>query len=649
MTGEEVMSLDRALLVALLCALPAAPSYTQTITTIAGGGGTANFCGDGGPATEACLGPYDGIAVDADGLVYIADHYNNRIRRIDASGTITTVAGSGRQGFCGDNGPATAACLDRPEAVIVDPTGALLIADTENNRVRRVNPDGTISTVAGNGVATTSDHFCGDGGPATDACLYRPAALAFDSAGNLLIADRGNFRIREVDAAGMMSTLAGRGRDGGGVEGPALETYIDPINMVIGPDDTLYIVSYGRQIVTLDPARQTIRILLEDSRVRWAEGIARDAAGNLYISSDRVYRADPEGNLTAFAGNGDNSGFCGDNGPAIEACLFPVRLAIDPTGSLLISDNFNRRVRKVPSLLLEQTASPTVYERAGRTIQYDYIVRNIGAVPLAGPFVVQDSNVIVSCPFRARLQSGASLHCTGSYAITAGDVLAGSLTTTASAANSAVSSTPSRVTLYVLALTLALDEGTVVGCARARGVVTLSAAAPSGGVVVALTSDSLYAMPPATVKVGAGKTTARFTIATAASGEDQAASIGAVVANSRPMSLLTITPTAPKTLTLAPNPVIGGGIVAGTVGLPCAAGPHGVLLEIATDEAEVAAPSPSSVRIGYGVVGAAFAISTTPVSKRTGVSVTATSAGGIRKRSLTIMPVPTTTTGDGAR
>jgi hypothetical protein len=164
-----------------------------TITTVAGNGSNS-FCGDGGPATQACLEYPMGLAVDAAGNLYIADVANNRVRRVAPDGTITTVAGNGTGGFCGDGGPATQACLYAPLGPFVDAAGNLYIADARNDRVRRVAPDGTITTVAGNGTAG----FCGDGGPATQACLEYPMGLAVDAAGNLYIADRSNSRVRLV-------------------------------------------------------------------------------------------------------------------------------------------------------------------------------------------------------------------------------------------------------------------------------------------------------------------------------------------------------------------------------------------------------------------------------------------------------------------
>jgi sugar lactone lactonase YvrE len=164
-----------------------------TITTVAGNG-TQGYSGDGGPATAAMLhGPW-GVAVDGSGNVYIADQYNNRIRRVSASGTITTVAGTGATGFSGDGGPATSAALSNPQGVSVNASGDVFICDIGNSRIRRVSASGTITTVAGNG----SFVFSGDGGPATAAGLGAPRGVAFNASGDLYIADSVNNRIRKV-------------------------------------------------------------------------------------------------------------------------------------------------------------------------------------------------------------------------------------------------------------------------------------------------------------------------------------------------------------------------------------------------------------------------------------------------------------------
>jgi hypothetical protein len=184
-----------------------------TITTIAGGGYRPPW-DDGVPATEVTLNHPDGVAVDHDGNVYIADTFNHRVRRVDTGGTITTIAGSpyGGAGFAGDGGPATEALLNRPTGIAVSRRGEVLIADQYNHRIRRVGPHGRISTVAGTGFG----YYGGDGGPATEAFLEFPTEVLLDGTDHLLIADSSNARVRIVDGDGIITTLAG-----GGTQPPA--------------------------------------------------------------------------------------------------------------------------------------------------------------------------------------------------------------------------------------------------------------------------------------------------------------------------------------------------------------------------------------------------------------------------------------------
>jgi sugar lactone lactonase YvrE len=166
------------------------------ITTVAGNG-ASGYSGDGGPATSARLAAPSGVVVDAAGDLFIADYLNSRVRKVDPSGVITTVAGNGVRGYSGDGGPATSAQLNSPAGVAMDAAGNLFIGDEINERVRKVDPSGVITTVAGNG----DSGYSGDGGPATSARLYFPTGVAVDAAGNLFIADYANDRVREVSVA----------------------------------------------------------------------------------------------------------------------------------------------------------------------------------------------------------------------------------------------------------------------------------------------------------------------------------------------------------------------------------------------------------------------------------------------------------------
>jgi uncharacterized protein (TIGR03437 family) len=277
------------------------------ILTVVAGNGVPGFSGDGGPATSASLWASDGVAVDAAGNLYIADTNNNRIRKVSPLGIISTVAGNGNRGFSGDGGPATGASLDlRYPSVTVDAVGNLYIADTNNNRIRKVNPAGTISTVAGNGGSA----FSGDGGQATNASLKSPRGVAVDAAGSLYIADSLNNRIRKVSANGIITTAAGRGNATfSGDGGPATSASLD-----------------------------------------YPHGVAVDAAGNVYIAdtnNNRIRKVSTAGTISTIAGNGDFA-FSGDGGPATNASLAnPTGVALEASGNLYIADVFSWRIRKV--------------------------------------------------------------------------------------------------------------------------------------------------------------------------------------------------------------------------------------------------------------------------------------------------------------
>ena len=194
---------------------------TGIITTVAGAG-EHGYSGDRGPATESMLASPIAVTVSADGDLYIADHRNSLIRMVDAeTGAITTVAGTGEQGFSGDGGPATQAAIALPRDVALDAEGSLYIADGANSRIRRVSPGGTITTVAGTGRA----EFSGNGGPAHKASLSMPYSIALDPTANLLIVDTGNYRVRKIDAStGIITTVAGNGSYGfSGDGGPAID------------------------------------------------------------------------------------------------------------------------------------------------------------------------------------------------------------------------------------------------------------------------------------------------------------------------------------------------------------------------------------------------------------------------------------------
>jgi len=222
------------------------------ITTFAGTG-LGGFSGDGGPATSAQLFQPVGVAFDAAGDLYIGDGGNQRIRKVATDGTITTVAGNGTFGFAGDGGPATEAELRNPAGVAVDGAGNLFIADTQNERIRRVAPDGTIDTIAGNGTAG----FGGDGGPGTAAELSFPLDVGVDAAGDVFVADTLNNRIRKVTPDGTITTVAGNGQGGFSGDGG------DPVDAEIASPNGVF-SDRSATLYISDTANVRIRKVLPD-------------------------------------------------------------------------------------------------------------------------------------------------------------------------------------------------------------------------------------------------------------------------------------------------------------------------------------------------------------------------------------------------
>jgi hypothetical protein len=284
----------------------AGASGGAVITTVAGSG-IEGYSGDGGPATLARMARPSGVAVGPDGSLYVSDGHNFRIRRVSPDGTITTVAGTGVIGFSGDGGPATAARIGAPHGIAVDASGAIYFSDFTNHRVRKVAADGTISTVAGTG----APGYTGDGIAATSARLFGPMGLALDASGNVHVADHANHRIRKISTDGTITTVAGSGGFGNAGDG--------------GPATSATLAYPG--------------------------GVAIDAAGRIVIAdteNHRIRRVATDGTITTIAGT--SSGFSGDGGAATSAALsFPFGVEVDAAGTVLVADAFNHRIRAIAS------------------------------------------------------------------------------------------------------------------------------------------------------------------------------------------------------------------------------------------------------------------------------------------------------------
>ncbi len=329
------------------------------ISTIAGSSSDV-FGGDGGSGLLAGLLNPRGLAVDSTGNVFIADSGHSRIRKLSSAGVISTVAGTGTEAFSGDGGKATAAALNNPYAVALDSTNTLFIADSFNQRIRKVGSDGNISTVTGTGAATYQD------GDAKTASFSYPKGLWFDAQNNLYISDPGNNLIRLLSGS-VVSTIAGTGvfsfaGDGGAAKAAALGT---PAAVAVDKAGRVFIAdSANSRIRSIDPGSKAISTFAGNGQYRVSpSGIVATQAflsnpndlkigpdGLLYIAdmqNNRIARLERDGTLTNFAGS-FQYGFSGDGGAAVRATMyFPRQIAFDRNGNLFVVESQNQRVRKI--------------------------------------------------------------------------------------------------------------------------------------------------------------------------------------------------------------------------------------------------------------------------------------------------------------
>jgi len=329
------------------------------IETVAG----SSNIGDGGPATAAQISTIQGIAADAAGNFYLADTDNARIRRVAANGTITTFAGTGVPGFSGDGGPATSAQLNLPYGVAVDNMGTVYVADLGNNRVRKIGANGSISTVAGNGVLLST----GDGGPAASASLMSPRNVAVDSAGNLYISEFAGHRVRKVTSGGTISTIAGNGAAGySGDNGPPAQAQLAyPAGLAVDSGGSLYIADSGNNCVRRIMAGLIATVVgTAATPLTTPVTVAVGSNATIYVAdfNPTVHMLTSGGTWLVFAGSA-NAGFSGDGGPATLAQLTQPRdLALDKSGDVFIADGV--RVREVNSAGIIQTVAGDGYLNA---------------------------------------------------------------------------------------------------------------------------------------------------------------------------------------------------------------------------------------------------------------------------------------------
>jgi sugar lactone lactonase YvrE len=330
---------------------------TNGVISTYAGTGISGYSGDGGPATSAMVSYPVGVALDSSGAVVFADFGNNRVRRIDSSGKISTIAGNGTAGSSGDGGPATSASLHGPIWLAYDSTGNLYFSDILNNEVRKVDTTGTITRFAGN---VSTPGFCGDGGPATSACLRSPRGLATDASGNVYISDSFNNRVRVVNSGGTINTFAGNGTYGDSGDGG------QATNAEVGKPFGL---SYqGGILYIANGAHSRVRgVTISTGVIEPFIGSTTGYDGDHHAPS--ATRLDLEGGIVALSsssmlvldrGNARlrqlsagvvktiGGGFIGDGNLGTAASfVVPEDIAFDSAGNLFVADSYGHRVRKV--------------------------------------------------------------------------------------------------------------------------------------------------------------------------------------------------------------------------------------------------------------------------------------------------------------
>ncbi len=338
-----------------------ADGQSFTINTVAGNG-QGGFSGDGGPAVEAELRNPSGVAVARDGSLIIADLKNNRIRKVDPDGTITTVAGDGGGLPRGDGGPAAEARVGNAYGVAIDNDGNIYLGDRMGYRVRRIDRQGVITRFAGNGRRGDS----GDGGPAVDAQVDRVNDIAIGADGRVYLADAGNHRIRVVDNEGTITTFAGTGTEGySGDGGPASSAELNaPSALCIDARGALYFCDFGNHCVRKVAADGTVSTVAGTGKPGWGGdgklaitaklfepcGVAVDALGRVYIADSanaKIRVVCKDGTIHTVAGTG-RAGYSGDGGPANRARIaVPDLIDVDAAGNIYIAEYGNHVIRQL--------------------------------------------------------------------------------------------------------------------------------------------------------------------------------------------------------------------------------------------------------------------------------------------------------------
>ena len=565
-------------------------TVTNAIINTIAGDGTVGFGGNGGAATLAMLSTPTGVALDNSGNLYIADFGNNQIRKVNSSGIITTISGNTTGGYSGDGGAATSAELNEPYGVAIDNSGNIYVSDVLNSRIRKINTAGIITTIAGNGTIG----YGGDGGPATAAEFNNPNQMAIDDTGNILVADFANNRIRKISISGSIYTIAGNGIAGYSSDG----------------------------------------ILAISAELNHPSGVAVDAVGNIYIAdgqNNRIRKVSTAGYISTIAGTGTAS-FGGDNGAATAATLNnPSSIAVDASGNIYITDQNNQRLRMINTAgIITTVAGNGVDGYAGdggnalsAEIAYPYDV----AISSSGKLYIADN---ANQRIRIVYDSVSAAPITGSSSMCSGSTI--SLSDTTSGGNWSSSNT------YVATIS---SSGSVTGLSPGTALIsyTITNACGSGAVTKVVTINPM----PSTISgsssvcVGSNTTLTDLSIGGIWSSSSPVATIGSAsgTVNGVSPGSTTITYTLPTgcyaTTNIAVIPMPNAGTITGISSL-CPGGTI-VLSDASTGGVWTASNSNAIVSSGY-VTGVTAGTDTIKYT------VTNTCGFAIASKLVTINPMP---------
>jgi sugar lactone lactonase YvrE len=331
---------------------PATGSTTSAasaqVSTLAGSGASGLANGQG---TAASFNDPVDVVVDASGSVYVADTGNNVVRKIDASGNVTTVAGSGAHGSA--NGQGTAASFDFPNRIAIDSSGTIYVADSASSLIRKIDTAGNVTTLAGSPTPGSTN------GQGTAASFNSPAGIALDTSGNVYVADTGNNLIRKIDASGNVTTFAGSGVQGSSNGQGTAASFNAPRGIIVDGSGNLYVADSGNNLIRKIDSSGNVTTIAGAGAQGSAngqgtaasfndpEGLARDASGNIYVTdtnNNLIRKIDPSGNVTTLAGSGQGSA----NGQGTAASFYsPSGIAVDASGNLYVADTLNNSIRKI--------------------------------------------------------------------------------------------------------------------------------------------------------------------------------------------------------------------------------------------------------------------------------------------------------------